>query len=262
MFSVRNHKISSRFLNSLAVLDLIIKALDRNEPLSIVSVGATEAFVMAQYTIYSEEEFMVHPEAQIANMGIQTGFYHRGIRFPCIGARDNLIEAVRQADIVGCNTIVESARVFVEQVFSGYNIEPALIFEANIRRVIMFSQKEKFFSMLKGRKVLLIGSLAPQIRAEIEWTYMRKHECQVVGAISIHEYEEIARVKEEIKQFGFDLCLLAAGVNATILAPYIARSCGKVAFDMGSGLTSLTTNEVVMDQWIAYLIGLDKLFSM
>ncbi|HWP96280.1 MAG TPA: GT-D fold domain-containing glycosyltransferase, partial [Syntrophomonadaceae bacterium] len=202
------------------------------------------------------------PEAQIANMGIQSGFHHRGIRFPSIAARDELIEAVRQADIVGFNTIVESACALTERVFSAYDIEPMLIFEANIRRVIMFSQKEKFMAMLQGRKVLLIGSLAPIMKSKLEWKYRRKYQCDIVGAISIHEYEEIARVKDEIQHYEFDLCLLAAGVNAVILASYIAQSCGKVAFDMGSGLTSLMTGEIVMDQWLAYIIGLDKLFKM
>lgn len=244
------------------MLNCVIHSLKQQTPLAVVSVGATEAFVMAQYTIYSEEEFMMHPEAQVANMGIRSGFHHRGIRFPNLAARDEVVEAVRQADIVGCNTIVESARLLTENVFSSYHIAPALIFEANIRRVMMFSQQEAFMAMLQGRKVLLIGSLAPLLKERLEWKYLKKLGCDIVGAVSIYDYEEIPRVKAELDQYDFDLCLLAAGVNAVILAPHISKRYGKVALDIGSGLISLMTGEVVMDQWLAYIIGLDRIYKM
>ncbi len=252
----------SPMLNSTQLLDRIRNALEKREGCSVISVGATEAFVMAQYTIYSEEEFMRHGEAENANMGAKSGFYHRGIRFPNKEARDEAVLAVKNADIVGYNTFVDSAKSLTEKVFAAYSIKPPYVFEANLRRVIMFSQKEKFEKILQGRRILLISSLAEQAKAALENNLQDRLGFDVVGAISIHEYEEIPYVKEQISQYEFDLCLLAAGINAVILAPYIAKVYGKVAIDIGWGMQSLISGEIVADPWVTDIIGLDNLFAM
>ena len=252
----------SPMLNSAQLLDKIQNALERKEGCSVISVGATEAFVMAQYTIYSEEEFMRHGEAENANMGAKSGFYHRGIRFPNKEARDEAVLAAKNADIVGYNTFVDSAKSLTEKVFAAYKIKPPYVFEANLRRVMMFSQKEKFEKILQGRRILLISSLAEQAKAALENNLQDRLGFDVVGAISIHEYEEIPYVKEQISQYEFDLCLLAAGINAVILAPYIAKVYGKVAIDIGWGMQSLISGEIVADPWVTDIIGLDNLFAM
>ncbi|MDD2619565.1 MAG: GT-D fold domain-containing glycosyltransferase [Syntrophomonadaceae bacterium] len=262
----KSHSITNptalSLLSSAQLMDRIILALEKHEPLSVISIGATEAFVMAQYSIFSEQEFMSHPEAQVANQGIQNGFFHRGIRFPNIAARDDAVEAVGKADIVGYNTLVQSASDLTQNVLNTYNLQPELVFEANLRRVLMFSQKEKFEAMLAGKKILLIGSQAPLAKRALEERSKNKLGFNIVGAISIFEHEEIAQVKKAIKHYEFDLCLLAAGVNALILAPHIATSSGKVAFDIGWGMQSLITGEIVMDQWLAYIIGIERIMRM
>lgn len=256
------HKPVARKLDSTGLMDAVLSALEHKQPLSIVSVGQTEAFVMAQYTIYSEEEFMSSREAYNANRGEKSGFFHRGIRFPNMTARDDAVEAARKADIIGYNLIEPWAREFTEKVFAAYDLNPQLVFEANIRRVFMFSQKDKFEEILKGRKVLLVGSLAPQARLALDCRLKEKLDLDIVGAISIYEYEDIPRVKDELHQYDFDLCLLAAGVNALILAPYIATQYGKVAFDIGWGMKSFITDEVETDSFITDVIGLVNLYNL
>lgn len=250
------------YLSSDVLLDSILTALDNNEPCSIISVGATEAFVLAQYTVLSEEEILHHPEAQVANRGEISGFYHRGIRFPNIAARDEAMAAIRDADIVGYNLLVKPACEFTERVFAACNLYPSRIFEANLRRVIMFSKPDKFAAMLRGKKVLLVNSQAAKVKAALQEHYKQEMDCNIIGAVSIYEYEEISRVKREIARYDFDLCLLAAGINAVILAPFISKSLGKVAFDIGSGMESLVTGEIIMDQWLTYIIGIDNIMSM
>ncbi|MEN6324665.1 MAG: GT-D fold domain-containing glycosyltransferase [Syntrophomonas sp.] len=249
-------------LSSAQLMDRIHSALDQKEPLSVVSVGQTEAFVMAQYTLFSEEEFMRHREAYNANLGIQSGFMHRGIRFPNLAARDAAVEASRQADIIGFNTLEPNARNLTERVFAAYGITPEYIFEANIRRVFMFSQTDKFKAILNRRKVLLISSLAAQAMDALNRQYGDELELDIVGAISIFEHEDIPQVKKDIDAYDFDFCLLGAGVNALILAPYIAKQYGKVAFDIGWGMQALITGEVVSDSFITDVIGLENLLNM
>lgn len=244
------------------LMDKILQALDNSQPLSVISVGATEAFVMAQYVIYSQEEFMSHGEAYNANLGIQSGFFHRGIRFPNIEARNEAVAAAKQADIVGYNMMVDTARELTEKVFTAYSISPQFVFEANLRRVFMFSQIHKFEQMLKDKKILLIGSLASEAEKALNQKLQSRLNFNIVGSISILEYEELPRVRAQVSKYQFDICLISAGVNALILAPYIAKTYGKVAIDIGWGMQSLITDQVVTDAWIDEIIGIDKLLQM
>ncbi|TBL78636.1 GT-D fold domain-containing glycosyltransferase [Paenibacillus thalictri] len=254
----------SKMLSSGELMDKILEALRCKQPLSVVSVGATESFVMAQYTLMPEEEFMKHSEAVIANKGEKSGFLHRGVRFPNVQLRDEVVEAVRQADIIGYNTLIrfKDAGRLTERVFNAYGIQPKYIYEAYLRRVIMFSQKDKFDQMLAGRKVLLIGSPAQQVRDTLNKT--RKHALgfEIVGTVAIDEYEDVPEAKNQIDRYEFDLCLLAAGTNALILSAYISKVHGKVAFDLGSGLNSLHTDVIYSDYWLDHLIGINKLRGM
>lgn len=243
-------------------MDKILQALDQKKALSVVSLGATEAFTIAQYVIFSHQQLLDHPETAVANQGIRRGFYHRGIRFPNIDARNEAAVAAAKADIIAYNTIVEEARVLAEKVLAVYNITPPYIFEANLRRVIMISQKEKFNQMLKGRKILLIGSRAAEAKLALEQSLKAELGFNIIETIKIYEYEDIPRVKQQLKGLDFDLCLLSAGVNAFILAPYIAETYGKVAFDIGSGLETLITGQIVEDEWLSNIIGIDKLLQM
>jgi hypothetical protein len=254
--------INSRKLNSAELMDLIIQALDEKRQLSVISAGATEAYVMAQYTVLSEEEFMSHPEAFVANQGVKSGFHHRGVRFPNVQLRDDAVEAVRKADVVGYNTLVEDARCITERVFQAYGIEPTYIYDSYLRRVFMISQRKKYEQMLAGRRILLVGSTADDAKDALNRDLQAKLGFDIVGAIQIYEYEDIPEVKRQIDAHEFDLCLISAGTNAMILASYISTAHGKVAFDIGFGMTTLYTGAIFGDAWLNEYIGLDNLMKM
>ncbi len=250
------------WLNSAQLLHKIYSALVNRQGLAVVSIGQTEAFIMAQYVLFSEEEFMNHREAEIANQGSREGFMHRGVRFPNIAARDAAVEAVKNADIVGYNTIEPVAHDLTKKVFALHQIRPRFYFEAHMRRVLMFSQKERFERLLAGRRILLVGALAQQAAVVLDTKWKRRLKFDIAAAIPIYEFEEIPWAKEQIARYDFDLCLLGAGVNAVILSSYIARHLGKVAIDLGSGMESLVTGKIVTDSFINEVIGLDQLMQM
>lgn len=255
--------MKSTLLTSGQLMDRILYSLNHQQPCSIISVGQTESFVLAQYKIFSEREILRHGEARRANRGVRKGFNHRGVRFPNIQARNQTIQTVRNADIVGYNTIVKTGIELANKVFHAYNLQPKYTFEANIRRVIMFSQRQKFKEMLRGRKILLISSLAKETKQALERDFQKELSFEITGAIPIYEYEEIPDVKKQILHHrDFDLCLLAAGVNAVILSSFIAKTCKKVAFDIGWGMKSLITGKIVEDMWLNSRIGLDRIMHM
>lgn len=251
-------------LNTGQVMDRILSSLDQRLPLSVISVGVTETHVLAQYAVYSEEEFMNHPEAHVANHPNVTrrGHGHRGITFPNIEARDAALEAVRNTDIVGINIRVSRSGEFTRHVFDVYGIAPSFVFEAYTRRVIMISQQQKFHDMLANRRMIIVCSYADEVKEALENQLQAKLNFQITGAIKIERYEDLPRVKQEISACEFDLCLLAAGINAVILAPYIARELGKVAFDIGQGMETLITGKIEGEYWLSTQIELTKLLEM
>ena len=60
-------------------MEKVIFALKNKIPYAVISVGATEAFVIAQYRILSEEEILNSRETWVANMQFTRGHEHRGI---------------------------------------------------------------------------------------------------------------------------------------------------------------------------------------
>lgn len=61
--------VEPKVLSSEDLIKLLINALNQKIPFSVVSVGVTESFVLAQYNILTEDEFMGHKEAYVAALG-------------------------------------------------------------------------------------------------------------------------------------------------------------------------------------------------
>jgi hypothetical protein len=259
-----HRKLKSQYLSSGELMDQILAALREKRPLSVICMGDVESVVMAQYHLINETDIMNHPVVHVANRGERSGFWHRGIRFPNIEARDQAIEACRRADIVGYNTVIYNweAGMLSEAVFDYNKITPRYVYEGYLRRVVMFTQRAKFEEMLRGRKILLVSSVADEARKGMEKHLQARLGFEVVGTVPIFEWEEIPDVKKQIEQYEFDLCLIAAGINAVILGPWIAETKRAVVFDIGFGINSFATNEVYLDGWLTDMIGLDRLMQM
>jgi hypothetical protein len=135
------------------------------------------------------------------------------------------------------------------------------IYDSLIRRVIVFSQKEKFKEMLRNRKIVLINNDAKKVRDALRKRWGKSLNFQIVESLRIRSFDEIPMIKKKLDQTEYDLCLLSAGVNAIILAPYIATAHGKVAFDLGQGMNSLITKKVVNTKFVKQ-VGLQKLMKM
>ncbi|WP_256759906.1 GT-D fold domain-containing glycosyltransferase [Cohnella sp. WQ 127256] len=246
-------------LTSGELMDRIIQALDEKTPLSVISIGSTESYVMSQYTVMSEKQFMQHKEAIVTNSGVMK----RGFKFPNVKLRDEMVEATKKADIIGYNISLLDiyAGKMVPKVFRTYDIQPQFIFESLVRRVIPFNQKVKFKQMLRNRRTVLIGSNAPDVKQALERRWGKRFPFKIVASIPMRSYDEMEEVKKSLDAIPFDLALISAGVNAVILAPYIAKHYGKVAFDLGQGMNSLITKQVQQTGFVQK-IGLQNLMEM
>lgn len=251
--------IPYKVLSSKQVLKKINQALKEKKPLSVVSLGATETYVMAQYILLPEKQFMKHPQAVSTNNNKS----RRGFTFPNVKLRDELIKAARKADIIAYPLSIRTtdAGLMTEKVFKKTGIRPKYVFEALLRRVMMVSQKKRFEDMLRNRKILLIGRSAEEVKAEMDKAWKDRLGFRITGAIPIDSYADVPAVKQQIDDSDFDLCLLCAGVYAVILATYIAEKHGKVAFDLGQGLLTLASGNIQVTAFVRN-IGLDKLMKM
>ncbi len=252
-------------LSSGELMDKILEALDKKIPCPVVSLGASETFVLAQESVLSLPQILRHAEAQVANKGVQRGQEHRGVRFPNLEARDALVEALRKIDTVGYNLTIKdhNSGLLTELVLEHYGLWPKYTFEAYIRRVIMFSQQEKFEQMLRGRDILIVAGYADEVAEALHRNLKNRLGLKVAGAVRIHEFEQIPRVMREIGRIRFDLALLAAGLNAIILAAHVAEYHGKVAFDLGQGMETLISGRLQdHNNFLARTIGILKLMDM
>lgn len=252
-------------LNSAQLMNNILFALERRTPCAVVSLGASESFVLAQGTVLSLRQVMMHAEAEVANRGLKRGQEHRGVRFPNLQARNELAVALKAVDTIGCNLTIfdEHSGELTEKVMNYYQIRPSFIFEAYIRRVIMFSQKKKFDEMLREKKIVIICGYADEVADALNRRLKGQLNFTVVDAVKIFEFEEIPDVKRRLLSLDFDLALLAAGMNAIILAEFIANVKGKVAFDIGQGMESLITGQIVDENcFLSKNIGIVNLLKM
>lgn len=246
-------------LGSKQLMKKILTALESKEPLSVISIGSTESYVMAQYKLLTEEQFMNHKEAITTNSGKKL----RGFQFPNIKLRDQMVAGAREADIIGYNMHLREmkAGLMTEMVFKAYDINPNLVFEALVRRVIVFSQKQRFKEMLRKRRTVLIGNIAYETKGALISRWGRQFPFEIAECIPMRSFDEMDMVKKTLDRTKYDLCLMCAGVNSVILGPYIAKKHGKVAFDLGQGMESLITHKIKNIGFVNR-VGIDKLKSL
>lgn len=197
--------------------------LRNNIGFSLVRVGDAENQVLAQGSVYSEENIKQIWWAKCPDW--------TGITLPNYEARDRLIISLKQADMVGVLHQSDSYewKPLTEAVFTKYDIRPRDICYAFINMYLPRSNDFKL--LLKEFKVLLIGKLANRF-ADYLKNYLGVHPA---GIINIEHYNQISQVEREIKTMDFDIALLSAGSNAVILAPLIA-GYQKAALDIGRSM--------------------------
>ncbi|MEN6462809.1 MAG: GT-D fold domain-containing glycosyltransferase [Syntrophomonas sp.] len=190
---------------------------------SLVRVGDAENQVLAQGAIYSNED--------IENIWWAKNEDWTGIVLPNYEARDRLIAAIREADVVGVLHQDEEYewKALSEKAFSLYNIKPRQLCYAFIN--IYMVKNPDFIALLKNHRVLLIGKAAPSFAVLLKTIF----KIEVAGSIMINNYYDIPDVLKQTKRIDYELALISAGSNAVILSAALARQ-KKVALDLGSAM--------------------------
>lgn len=169
------------------------------------------------------------------------GFDRGAIRF-----RPDFIAAIREAELVGLQQnwlpVLEDTTV----LFSLLGIPTPHPRGVEVHLPYKLLVDGSWFRWLSGKKVLLVGTLAPALEAaHRRKTFLDAYQMfgplekvRIVGAIRTRSREEggawadYDRVLEESKRYDYDVALLSCGVTAKPLA-WKLRKRGKTAIDAG-----------------------------
>lgn len=198
----------------------IIAALNNRTPFSLVRLGDGELLALAQETVMSIE--------QIKEDG--PFLPYAGVEVPDLEVKGELLAAVRGATVVGIPKL--RVRNFQPLAFAVFRLENIDYHHLTLTDSLVnyYIYQTGYLSRItQGRRVLLVGNLAPQL-GEV----LRHHHVEIVAEISpVHGVKDIPRIKSAIEQHEFDIALVSAGISAVIISEWIASALGKVAIDFG-----------------------------
>ena len=203
-------------------------ALDNNKSYSWVRIGDGEIAVLQQEYVHSLEYIK-------KNIGWGQSTYYCGVKLPNTEARDRLINAINNADLVG----VFKGDPPTEEVFNAIQLQPKNICYAYDS--VGLPMNKDFVQMLIDYPPLLIGGGTHTnehgLKTNAEF-YANKFkeilDIDVPGFINnVNNINDIDSVMEDIMKYDFKLCCVSAGVGAKIICSEMAKKKNAVFLDMG-----------------------------
>ena len=238
-----------RMMTTLEVIRRVSRAMKEGRPLSVVRVGDGENICLAQYKVWPIRKVL---STRWARLSRRTNW--KGVRLPNKKLRDQLVDAIRRADIVGIpydndKEILapqDTLRPLTDRCFARYGIRPKALCHTFVNRHMV--EYAEFWEMLRGKKVAVISRWAGKLK---RWVRRRYGALGIdfVRLIRIDRYEQIPEVLRKMKKVDCDIVLVSAGVNAVILAERLAREQGRVAVDFGKSAVFMVTGNRKVRPW-------------
>jgi hypothetical protein len=235
------------FLTAAEVLNKIKTAASSQKPFSIVRIGDGENIVLAQDSVWTIDQVLAEKWAQKANAG------KKGVTLPNLLLRDQIVEAIRQADIVGIpfvkkdpiRTARRLKRALTDEIFQYYRIRPKAICHTFVTRVL--PQKKEFWEALRDRRILIITKQADQLRDLLQ---AEPYNLKVTLTIPFVHYDELPETLDIIQanKDHFDAALISCGVNAVVLAAKVAELAGKIGLDFGKSAAYMVKGKAGLDK--------------
>lgn len=208
-------------------------AIQTRSPLSIVRLGDGELLTLAQEVVMNEQQVR------------KDGYFlsYAGVDIPDLVARDQLVNAIRRATIVGIPVLrMANFQPFAFKVFHAHGID--------YRQLQLTSSTINYTLYLEGmlarivtnRRVLIVGNTANEL-AQV----LSNSGVHVVGTVApVNGIHDSPRVLSEIATYDYDIALVGAGIPAVIIAERIASDHGRVALDFGHLADSFIKGEAAL----------------
>ena len=174
-----------KLLGAADVGQRIEYAMNSNSPLSVVRLGDGELITLAQEVMMDEEQVR------------RDGYFlsYAGVHIPDLAARDQLLEAIKKATIVGIPILrMANFQPFAFSVFKAHGIDYRHL-QLTSSTINYSLYLESYLSrILVHRKVLLVGDTAPEL-AQI----LLNSGIRVIGTVApVNGMQDIPRVMNEI----------------------------------------------------------------
>lgn len=221
-----------KLLTPEEVYSRIIFSLENNLPFSLVRLGDGEGITLAQGYCKTEEELTQYDFLQYA-----------GVSVPDYQTRDELARAVKEADIVGVPTNLMpdfQPLVCKALTYNGIYVASLTLTSANIHQYLFQTGYFRRILEKRGVQVLLVGNKAGKLAEVLQ------HYCSVVGVINpVNGVSSIPTVLKLLKNYSFNLLLVAAGIPAVIITSKAARLFSCTALDIGHLADQIITNQTL-----------------
>lgn len=208
----------------------IIQALDAHTPLSVVRLGDGELLTLSQEVVMSTDQVRVEGSF----------LAYAGVYIPDLESRDQLLQAVSLADVVGIPKIrLPNFQPLAFTVLKAYGIDYRHLQLALSTVNYSLYLEGLLPQILRGRRVLVVGNAAPGLSQVLSNSGL-----DVVDVITpVVGMKDIPRVMGEIASRDFDIALVGAGIAAVVIVQKIATDLGKVAIDFGHLADSIAKGE-------------------
>jgi hypothetical protein len=230
-------------LNGDQLLNSILEAFSQQKPLSIARIGDGENIVLAQYSLMPEMEFMK------TSVGRKWPKHGSGIKLPDCMARDEILNALKKIDIIGvlpyndkkikANEIYK--RSLTDKIFDYYQLYPKKTFDALLFREMLACQE--FWDIMQGKEIIIVSKWGGKFRNQFK-LIQSLWNIRIADVLPIENYNGIHSVLQQTETIKFDAALICAGVGSIILSHQISERYGKVAIDVGKGLTRIAKGKV------------------
>jgi GT2 family glycosyltransferase len=223
-----------RLVGTDYVVSRIQRALELRQPLSLVRIDEDEARVLNGGVV----------DVDRSALDADPSRFTRGTSDE---VRVQLVEAVRDADVVGLTTEQDrrAGASLLEDVFTHFNIAPQHVSSARVNLALIGIDSDAgdrlpgippLRNLLRDRRVAVVGPRAAEAerrQRDLGW--------QVTVATTLDGADDVRRALKMLSAHRdeFDVALVAAGVPGIILCPLLARETERVAIDFGMGLDHL-----------------------
>jgi hypothetical protein len=195
-------------------------ALAQRQPYSLVRLGDGELLTLAQGSVL--------PVEAVAKEG--DFLPYAGVNVPDLQAREELIEAVRRASLIGVPLSRRpNFQPLLFSVWRAYGIRPESL-RLTISTINQSLREQGWLNrLMAGRRVLVVGDIAQPLAERLV-----EQGVAVSGTVQpVRGVADIGRVVEEASRCDFDLALVSAGIAAVSICVRLAERTGKVAIDFG-----------------------------
>ncbi len=214
--------VEQKLLSPNEVMEKIEEAYIKKQKLSVVRLGDGEALTLAQSIVMPFSEIQKREFLPYA-----------GLQVPNLKARDELLEAIKKADIVGvAMNELEDFTPLLNKCFHAHKIdvEEMTLTNACINYFLLENDMLKNFLLKNPNiRVLLVGNATPYLLP-----IFNRVNIKVAGLIKpVKGVKDWQRVTQLAGKYRFDIALVSAGIAAVMICEEIAKKTNKIAIDFG-----------------------------